>query len=218
MADENQLAVFEEDTPPTPIHSQAPTMHAPPPHVPLAGVSPAHRGASPTHLLPPASSGPHPAYSGGQPSSAVDDHARIAVLKSTVNQLAVTMATNMAELMALLKGPNRVSSSFTPPPGYGPAVDPSPWAQPTLIPDNGDTSAPTIVNAPAAHPVNNLPAPPASTTMLEPSMLVPPLISTSVSIPLSASVPAPTSAVPPPIIFLPTIAQAPAHTAEPPPY
>ncbi|PKI56919.1 hypothetical protein CRG98_022692 [Punica granatum] len=128
------------------------------------------------------------------------------------------MATNMAELMALLKGPNRVSSSFTPPPGYGPAVDPSPWAQPTLIPDNGDTSAPTIVNAPAAHPVNNLPAPPASTTMLEPSMLVPPLISTSVSIPLSASVPAPTSAVPPPIIFLPTIAQAPAHTAEPPPY
>ncbi|OWM88915.1 hypothetical protein CDL15_Pgr020869 [Punica granatum] len=111
--------------------------------------------------------------SGGQPSSAVDDHARIAVLKSTVNQLAVTMATNMAELMALLKGPNRVSSSFTPPPGYGPAVDPSPWAQPTLIPDNGDPSAPMIVNVPAAHPVNNLPAPPASTTMLEPSMLVP---------------------------------------------
>ncbi|PKI30830.1 hypothetical protein CRG98_048779, partial [Punica granatum] len=62
------------------------------------------------------------------------------------------MATNMAELMALLKGPNRASSSFTSPSGYGPAVDPSPWAQPTLIPDNGDTFAPTIVNVPAAHP------------------------------------------------------------------
>ncbi|OWM68183.1 hypothetical protein CDL15_Pgr016383 [Punica granatum] len=235
MAEENQLAVFEEDTPITPIHSQAPTMHAPPPPVSPAGVPPAHRGASPTHLPPPVSSGPHPAYSGGQPSSAADDRARIAVLESmvnqlvatmatnmaelsTVNQLAATMATNMAELMALLKGPNRASSSFTPPPGYGPAVDPSPWAQPTLIPDNGDTSAPMIVNAPAAHPVNNLPAPPASATMLEPPTLVPLPISTSVPISVSASVPAPTSAVPSPIIFLPTTAQAPAHTAEPPPY
>ncbi|OWM78064.1 hypothetical protein CDL15_Pgr018633 [Punica granatum] len=127
MAEENQLAVFEEDTPITPIHSQAPTMHAPPPHMPPAGVSPAHRGASPTHLPPPASSGPHPAYSGGQPSSTADDCARIAVLESTINQLVATMATNMAELMALLKGPNRASLSFTPPPGYGPAVDPSPW-------------------------------------------------------------------------------------------
>ncbi|PKI74788.1 hypothetical protein CRG98_004806 [Punica granatum] len=142
------------------------------------------------------------------------------------------MATNMAELMALLKGPNRASSSFTPPPRYGPAVDPSPWAQPTLINDNGDTSALTIVNAPAAHPVNNLPAPPSfshsanllaitpvpSATMLEPPMLVPPPISTPVPVSVSTSVPAPTSAVPPPIIFLPTTAQAPAHTAEPPPY
>ncbi|PKI55789.1 hypothetical protein CRG98_023817 [Punica granatum] len=156
MAEENQLAVFEEDTPITPIHSQAPTMHVPPPYVSPAGVPPAHRGASPTHLPPPASSGPHPAYSGRQPSFTADDRARIAVLESTVNQLAATMATNMAELMALLKGPNRASSSFTSPPGYGPAVDPSPWAQPTLIPDNGDTSAPTIVNAPAAHPEQRL--------------------------------------------------------------
>ncbi|XP_031374077.1 uncharacterized protein LOC116188735 [Punica granatum] len=75
-----------------------------------------------------------------------------------------------------------------------------------------------IVNAPAAHPVNNLPAPPASATMLEPPTLVPPPISTSVPASVSASVPAPTSTVPPPIIFLPTTAQAPAHTAEPPPY
>ncbi|PKI58005.1 hypothetical protein CRG98_021585 [Punica granatum] len=207
-------------------------MHAPPPHVSPAGLSPAHRGASPTHLPPPASSGPHPAYSGGQPSSAADDRARIAVLESTVNQLATTMVTNMAELMALLKGPNRASSSFTPSPGYGPAVNPSPWAQPTLIHDNGDTSASTIVNAPAAHPVNNLPAPPSfshpanlpavtlipSATMLEPPILVPPPISTLVPVSVSASVPAPTSAIPPSIIFLPITAQAPAHTAEPPPY
>ncbi|PKI38860.1 hypothetical protein CRG98_040760 [Punica granatum] len=93
MADENQPAVFEEDTPPTPIHSQAPTMHAPPPHVPPAGVSPAYRGASPTHLPPPASSGPHPAYSGGQPSSTADDRARIAVLESTYRYCAETPPT-----------------------------------------------------------------------------------------------------------------------------
>ncbi|XP_031394416.1 extensin-like [Punica granatum] len=231
MAEENQLAVFEDDTPFNPIHSQAPTMHAPPPHVSPASVPLAHRGASPTHLPPPASSGAHSAYSGGQTSSAADDHARIAVLESTVNQLAATMATNMAELMALLKGPNRASLSFTPPLGYGPAVDPNPWAQPTLIPDNGDTSAPTIVNASAAHPVNNLPAPPSfshpanlpavtpvpSATMLEPPMLVPPRISTPVPVSVSASVLVPTSTVPPPIIFLPTTAQAPAHAAEPPP-
>ncbi|PKI60098.1 hypothetical protein CRG98_019506 [Punica granatum] len=117
MAEENQLGVFEEDTPLTPIHSQAPTMHAPPPHVSPAGVPPAHQGASPTHFSPPASSGAHPAYSEGQPSSATDDRARIVVLESTVNQLAATMATNMTELMALLKSPNRASSSFTPPPG-----------------------------------------------------------------------------------------------------
>ncbi|PKI75684.1 hypothetical protein CRG98_003944 [Punica granatum] len=192
MAEENQLAVFEEDTPITPIHSQAPTMYAPPPHLSPAGVPPAHRGAFPTHLPPPASPGLHPAYSEGQPSSATDDRARIAVLESTVNQLAATMATNMAELMALLKCPNLASSRFTPPLGYRPAVDPSPWAQPTLIPDNGDTSVPTIVNAPAALPVNNLPAPPSFSylanlpvvtpippaTMLEPPMPVPPSIST----------------------------------------
>ncbi|PKI31977.1 hypothetical protein CRG98_047632 [Punica granatum] len=53
------------------------------------------------------------------------------------------MATNMAELMALLKGPNRASSSFTPPLGYGPAVDPSPWAQPTLIPDSECAGSPS---------------------------------------------------------------------------
>ncbi|PKI35060.1 hypothetical protein CRG98_044549 [Punica granatum] len=232
MAEENQLAIFEKDTPLTPIHSQAPTMHALPPHVSPTGMSPTHQGVSPTHLPPPASSGPHLAYSGGQPSSAIDDRARIAILESTVNQLAATMATNMAELMALLKGPNRASSSFTPPPRYGPAVNPSPWAQPTLITDNGDTSAPMIVNTSAAHPVSNLPAPPSfshpanlsvvtlvpSATMLEPPMLIPSPISTPVPISVSASVPASTSAVPPPIIFLPTTAQALTHIAEPPPY
>ncbi|OWM90946.1 hypothetical protein CDL15_Pgr019258 [Punica granatum] len=112
-------------------------MHAPPLHVSPASVPPAHRGASPTHLPPPVSSGPYLAYSGGQPSSAADDRARIAVLESTVNQLAATMATNMAELMALLKGPNRASSSFTPPPGYGPAVDPFELPPPSWVRASG---------------------------------------------------------------------------------
>ncbi|PKI67398.1 hypothetical protein CRG98_012207, partial [Punica granatum] len=57
-----------------------------------------------------------------QTPSASDDQARIAVLEGTVNQ----MATSMAELLALLKGSNRASSSSMPPPGPGPTADPTP--------------------------------------------------------------------------------------------
>ncbi|PKI68963.1 hypothetical protein CRG98_010643 [Punica granatum] len=57
-------------------------------------------------------------------SSTFDDHARIATLEGTF----IELAASMIELMAPLRGPNRASSSSTPPPGQGPMVDPNPWA------------------------------------------------------------------------------------------
>ncbi|OWM72768.1 hypothetical protein CDL15_Pgr024820 [Punica granatum] len=145
-------------------------MHAPPPLTP-AGVPLAHHGAPSTHLPPPASSGTPPAYSGAplprvpppavQVPSIPDDNARIAALEGTVNQLAANMATNMAEFMALFKGPNRASSSSTPPPGYGPTVDPNPWVLPTFAQESGDAPAPTTAHIPATYLVSNLPVPPA---------------------------------------------------------
>ncbi|OWM65564.1 hypothetical protein CDL15_Pgr023834 [Punica granatum] len=106
-------------------------MHVPPPLTP-AGVPLAHHGAPSTHLTPPTSLGTPPAYSGAplpqvlplavQAPSTSDDHMHIAALEGKVNQLVA----NMAELMALLRDTNRASSSSTPPPGYGPAVDPNP--------------------------------------------------------------------------------------------
>ncbi|PKI30939.1 hypothetical protein CRG98_048670, partial [Punica granatum] len=45
------------------------------------------------------------------------------------------MAADMAELMALLRAPNRTSSNSTPPLGYGPTVDPNPWVPPTHAPE-----------------------------------------------------------------------------------
>ncbi|OWM68188.1 hypothetical protein CDL15_Pgr016388 [Punica granatum] len=145
-------------------------MHAPPPLTPV-GVPLAHHGAPSTHLLPPASSGTPPAYSGAplprvpplavQVPSIPDDNARIAALEGTVNQLAANMATNMAELMALLKGPNRASSSSTSPPRYGPTVDPNTWVLPTFVQESGDATALTTAHIPATYPVSNLPVPPA---------------------------------------------------------
>ncbi|OWM65100.1 hypothetical protein CDL15_Pgr028818 [Punica granatum] len=119
MAEEDRIDVSEEVNPPVPTHSQPPPAHAPPPPTP-AGILPAHSGAPQTHLPPPTSSGaPLPPVS--LTSSPSDDQARITALEGTVNQ----MAANMAELLALLRGPNRASSSSTPPPGQGPTVDPT---------------------------------------------------------------------------------------------
>ncbi|PKI59376.1 hypothetical protein CRG98_020244 [Punica granatum] len=78
----------------------------------MARVLPAYSGAPSIHLPPPTSSGA-PLLQAPLMSPASDDQARIAALEGTVNQ----MATNMAELLALLRGPNRAFSSSTPPPG-----------------------------------------------------------------------------------------------------
>ncbi|PKI62724.1 hypothetical protein CRG98_016887 [Punica granatum] len=164
MAEEDRVDISEEVNPSIPVHSQSPPTHAPPPSTP-AGIFPAYSGAPPTHLPPPTSSGaPLPRVS--LTSSASDDQARITELEGTVNQLVASMTANMAELFALLRGPNRASSSSTPPPGQGPTVDPTPWVPPTQIPENLDAPAPPTLHTSTAHPFTSpFPPPPAPTTV-----------------------------------------------------
>ncbi|OWM76954.1 hypothetical protein CDL15_Pgr011679 [Punica granatum] len=84
----------EEVTPPTRVRSQSPATYAPP-------------YAPPSMYMP---STPVPPV---LPSS--NEAIHIAVLEGTVNQ----MASDITELMAMLRGPNRASSSSIPPPAYG---------------------------------------------------------------------------------------------------
>ncbi|PKI33939.1 hypothetical protein CRG98_045671 [Punica granatum] len=160
MAEEDRVDISEEVNPPIPAHSQPPPMHAPPPPTP-AGILPEYSGAPPTRLPPPTSSGTSlPPVS--LTSSASDDQARITALEGTVNQ----MATNMAELLALLRGPNRASSSSTPPPGQGPTVDPTAWVPPTQAPENRDAPASPTLHTSMAHPFTSpYPTPPAPTAV-----------------------------------------------------
>ncbi|XP_031402592.1 extensin-like [Punica granatum] len=199
MAEEDRVDISEEVNPSIPVHSQSPPTHAPPPSTP-AGIFPAYSGAPPTHLPPPTSSGaPLPRVS--LTSSASDDQARITELEGTVNQLVASMTANMAELFALLRGPNRASSSSTPPPGQGPTVDPTPWVPPTQIPENLDAPAPPTLHTSTAHPFTSpFPPPPAPTTVpLPPATFL--SSEQAPSAPPLVSIPAPAAiyTVPPPM-------------------
>ncbi|PKI66963.1 hypothetical protein CRG98_012628 [Punica granatum] len=197
--EEDRVDISEEVNPPAQAHSQPPPTHAPPPPTP-AGVLSAYSGAPPTHLQPPTSSGaPLPRVS--LTSSASDDHARIAALEGTVNQLAASMTTNMAELFTLLRGPNRASSSSTPPSGQGPTADPTSLIPPTQVPENSDVPAPPTTHTAAAHPFTiPFPPPPAHAVVPLPPAAF--LASDQVlSAPPPVSMPAPAAAytVPPPM-------------------
>ncbi|XP_031405688.1 uncharacterized protein LOC116214420 [Punica granatum] len=117
---------------PPPGYRPPPTGYAPPP---------------PMYVPSSATQAPPPAH----------DPTRMATLEGNVTTLqnAVDlMAANMAEMMALLRGPNRASSSSIPPLARGPTVDPAPWVPPTHEPE-GDIAAapaPTIIPVPAPHP------------------------------------------------------------------
>ncbi|OWM76713.1 hypothetical protein CDL15_Pgr005250 [Punica granatum] len=159
-----------EVTPPTTVRSQLPATHAPP-------------YAPPSMYMP---STPVPPV---LPSS--NEAIRIAVLEGTVNQ----MTSNIIELMALLSGPNRASSSSIPPPAYGSMVDPSPWVPPTLAPENDVvpipapthfpatvpplTHAPEVCPSVAPLPVTlsvTFPPPPMTISIIDPAMLaLPPM-------------------------------------------
>ncbi|PKI64523.1 hypothetical protein CRG98_015086 [Punica granatum] len=187
MAEGDHIDVSEEVNPSVPTLSQPPQTHAPPPLTP-AGVLPAYSGALSTHLPPPASSGA-PLPPASPTSVATNDQARIAALEGTVNQ----MANNMAELLALLRGPNRASSSSTPSPGPGPIVDPTLQLPPP--------PAPSVV-----------PLSPATFLSSEHILSTPP--------PVSIPAPAMAYTVPPPMVFPASSAPAPTHlqAAELPPY
>ncbi|PKI70956.1 hypothetical protein CRG98_008689 [Punica granatum] len=211
MAEEDRVDISEEVNPPVPAHSQPPPTHAPPPPTP-AGVLPAYSGAPPTHLPPSTSSGvPPPRVS--LTSSASHDQARIMALEGMVNQLAASMTANMAELFALLRGPNRPSSSSTPPPRQGLTVDLTPWVPLTQIPENIDAPAPPTLHTSTAHPFTSpfpppsaptaVPLPPTTFLSSEQAPSAPPLV----------SIPAPAAiyTVPPPMVFSAPSAPAPTH-------
>ncbi|PKI63921.1 hypothetical protein CRG98_015702 [Punica granatum] len=199
IMEEDCVDISDEVNPPSPTHSQLPPTHAPPPPTP-AGVLSTYSGAPPTHLQPPTSSGV-PLLRVSLTTSASDDHARIAALEGTVNQLAASMTTNMAELFALLRGPNRASSSSTPPSGQGPTADPTSWFPPTQVPENTDVPAPPTTHTAAAHPFT-IPFPPPPAPAAVPLPLATFLTSDQVlSAPPPVSMPAPAAdyTVPPPM-------------------
>ncbi|PKI78858.1 hypothetical protein CRG98_000719 [Punica granatum] len=160
MAKEDRVDISEEVNPPVPAHSQPPPTHAPPPPTP-AGIPPAYSGAPSMHLPSPTSSGtPLPRVS--LTLSTPDDHARIAALEGIVNQLAASMTTNMVELFALLRGPNRASSSSTPPSGQRPTIDLTSWIPPTQVPKATDAPAPPTMHTSTVHLFTSpFPPPPA---------------------------------------------------------
>ncbi|PKI59965.1 hypothetical protein CRG98_019632, partial [Punica granatum] len=186
-------------------------------HIPRPGVLPAYSAALPTHLPPPASSGA-PLPPASPTFASTNDQARIAALEGTVNQ----MATNMVELLALLRGPNRASSSSTPPPGLGPTVDPTPWAPPTQAPENVEAPAPPTLYTSTVHPfTSQIPPPPTpSVVPLPPATFL--SAEHVLSAPPPVSIPAPAMAytVPPPTVFSASTAPAPTHlqATELPPY
>ncbi|OWM76865.1 hypothetical protein CDL15_Pgr019160 [Punica granatum] len=65
-----------------------------------------------------------------------------------VNQLATNMATNMTELMAMLRDQNRASSSFTSPLEHRPIVDPNPIVPLTFVSEVEDASFSAMAYAP----------------------------------------------------------------------
>ncbi|PKI72903.1 hypothetical protein CRG98_006705 [Punica granatum] len=180
-----------------------------------------------THALPPPTpAGQLPAHSGEIPplvptleaqvsSPSTEGAARIVALEGDINALKGTVnqiAADMAELMALLRASNRTSSNSTPPPGYGPTVDPNPWVPPTHAPEGIEassmhelTSQPANVPPPLITLSAAIPLPPSDSTTL-----VPP--------PMSIPVSAPIYAAPPPMVFPAPSPHALAHTSEPLPF
>ncbi|OWM76859.1 hypothetical protein CDL15_Pgr019154 [Punica granatum] len=216
MAEGDHVDISEEVNPSVPTLSQPPQTHVLPSLTPV-GVLPAYSGALPAHLLPPTPSGA-PLPPASPTSAATNDQARIAALEGTVNQ----MATNMAELLALLRGPNRASSSSTPPPGPGPTVDPTPWAPPTQAPENVEAPALPTLYTSTVHPFTSQlsPQPAPSVVPLPPATLLSAKHILSAPPPVSIPAPAMIYTAPPPTVFPATTAPAPSHpqATELPPY
>ncbi|PKI61737.1 hypothetical protein CRG98_017849 [Punica granatum] len=156
MAKEHQPAISEDDTSRILTYSQLSTTHAPPPPPISAGAPTAYSGAPLVHLPPPTT----------RTTSNFGDSARIIALESMVNQLATNMATNMTELMALLRDQNRASSSYIPPPGQRSMVDPNLVVPLTFVSESEEAPMSVVTYVMAIYPNNDpLPPPPAPTAV-----------------------------------------------------
>ncbi|XP_031375610.1 pollen-specific leucine-rich repeat extensin-like protein 1 [Punica granatum] len=246
MAQENQTGVLEEINPPTPAHPQPPVTHAALPLNPT-GMPPAYLGAPSTYLPSPTSTGaplphsgfpPPPLVYAPPPSTAqvlppAHNVNRMIALEGNVTTLQVTfdlMAVNMAEMMALIRGPNCSSSSSTPPFTHGLTVDPAPWAPPTLAPESNIASAaapmvilvpaPYSTHVPAVHPIDFFqPQSTIPAVASLPPMTIPTPDSATLALPpMSVSVPATIYTIPPPMVLPMSSAPAPAQATETFPY
>ncbi|PKI61734.1 hypothetical protein CRG98_017846 [Punica granatum] len=174
-----------------PTHSQTPLTQAMPPPIP-ADISTAHSGVPIGHPPPPTA----------QTTSNLVDSARFTALEGMVNQLATNMATNMTELITMLRDHNRASLSFTPPQEHMPTVDPNPVVPPIHITDSEDISFLVMVYVPAVHPISDpLPPPSAPTVVpLPPAAYLSADSTMHVLPPLTMPVRPPIYIVPPPTV------------------
>ncbi|XP_031392171.1 lysine-rich arabinogalactan protein 19-like [Punica granatum] len=119
----------------------------------------------------------------------------------------------MAELFALLRGPNCASSSSTPPSRQGPTADPTSWIPPTQVPKNTDAPAPPTTHTAAAHPFTiPFPPPPAPAAIpLPPAAFLTSDQVLSAPSPVSMPAPAAVYTIPPPMVFPAPSAPAPTH-------
>ncbi|PKI59463.1 hypothetical protein CRG98_020153 [Punica granatum] len=179
-----------KDTPPTLTHSQTPLTQVTSPPIP-ADISTAHSGVPIGHSPPTA-----------QTASNLVNPARFTALEGMVNHLATNMATNMTELMAMLRNQNQASSSFTPPPEHRPIVDPNPAVPPTFVSEIEDASFLVMAYTLTVHPINDpLPPPPAPTAVsLPPATLLSADSTMHTLLPLTVSMHPPIYTVPPPIV------------------
>ncbi|OWM82756.1 hypothetical protein CDL15_Pgr008637 [Punica granatum] len=76
------------------------------------------------------------------------------------------MATNMSELMALLRDQNRASLSFTPPTEHRPTVDPNPAISPTFVSESDDMPISATTHVPTVHLVSDPLSPPPAHTAI----------------------------------------------------
>ncbi|XP_031398525.1 extensin-like [Punica granatum] len=204
MAEDQQPAIHEQDTSPTPTHSQTPLTQITSPIIPT-DIFTAHSGVPIGHPPPTA-----------QTTSKFDNPARFTALEGMVNHLATNMATNMTELMVMLRNQNQASSSFTPPSEHRPIVDPNPTIPPTLVSNVEDASFSAMAFAPTVHPISDsLPPPPAPTAVpLSPAAFLSADSTMHTLPPLTVSMHPPIYTVPPPTVPPVVLAQAPAPMAD----
>ncbi|PKI75867.1 hypothetical protein CRG98_003782 [Punica granatum] len=130
------------------------------------------------------------------------------------------MATNMNELMALLRDQNQGSSSYTPPSESRQTGDPNLADPSTFVSESEDVSFSAMTHVPAVYPVTDpLPPPPAPTVVPLPPVA---FLSTDSAVhappPLAMPVQPPVYNVLPPTVPPTMSVPAPAHTVEPFPF